>query len=137
MVCSSIPWKGKVMGKFGINTGEVPKKRRSLYFFILIVTIFLVYYFLRFLYKKQTGFTTCFRFGFIPKRGFGNLLKKYGLFLFLVLMLGLGLLCIPWKYLWQMVFVSSFSFYLNYIGAVAYCNLFLTCKNRKNEDAGK
>ena len=109
----------------------------GLYGAILIVTIFLVYYFLRFLYKKQTGFTTCFRFGFIPKRGFGNLLKKYGLFLFLVLMLGLGLLCIPWKYLWQMVFVSSFSFYLNYIGAVAYCNLFLTCKNRKNEDAGK
>ena len=30
------------MGKFGINTGEVPKKRRSLYFFILIVTIFAI-----------------------------------------------------------------------------------------------
>ena len=116
---------------------QVPLYYIGLYGAILTVVIFFVYHFLRLLYKKQTGLTTCFRFGFIPKRKFLDLLKKYGLFLFLVLMLGLGLLCIPWKYLWQMVFVSSFSFYLNYIGAVAYCNLFLTCKNRKNEDAGK
>lgn len=33
-----------------------------------------------------------------------------------MLMLGLGLLCIPWKYLWKMVFVLSLSLYLNYIG---------------------
>ena len=30
------------MGKFGINTGEVSKKRRSLYFYVLIVTIFAI-----------------------------------------------------------------------------------------------
>ena len=99
--------------------------------------IFFVYHFLRLLYKKQTGLTTCFRFGFIPKRKFLDLLKKYGLFLFLVLMLGLGLLCIPWEYLWQMAFVLSLSFYLNYIGTIAYYNLFLTCKSRENKDVCK
>ena len=116
---------------------QIPLYYMGLYGTILIVTIFLVYYFLRFLYKKQTGFTTCFRFGFIPKRGFGDLLKKYGLFLFLVLMLGFGLLCIPWEYLWQMAFVLSLSFYLNYIGTIAYYNLFLTCKSRENKDVCK
>lgn len=116
---------------------QVPLYYVGLYGAILIVVIFFVYHFLRSLYKKQTGLTTCFRFGFIPKRKFLDLLKKYGLFLFLVLMLGLGLLCIPWEYLWQMVFVLSLSFYLNYIGTIAYYNLFLTCKSRENKDVCK
>ncbi len=109
---------------------QVPLYYIGLYGAILTVVAFFVYYFLRWLYKKQTGLTKCFRFGFIPQKKFWKLLKKYGLLLFLMLMLGVGLVCIPWIYLWKMLFVFSLSFYLNYIGAIAYLNLFFSCKKQ-------
>ena len=113
---------------------QVPLYYIGLYGAIITVVIFFVYYFLRWLYKKQTGLTKCLRFGFIPQRIFWKLLKRYGLFLFLVLVPVLGLLCIPWKYLWKMLFVFFFSFYLNYIGTIAFCNLFSSCKDNRHKD---
>lgn len=113
---------------------QVPLYYIGLYWAISTVVFFFVYHFLRLLYKKQTGLTKCFRFGFIPQRKFWELLKKYGLLLFLMLMSGIGLVCIPWIYLWKMLFVFSLSFYLNYIGAIAYHNLFFLDKRNRYKD---
>lgn len=111
---------------------QVPLYYIGLFLSIIIVIVVFVYYFLKLLYKRETGLHKCFRFGFIIKREFWTLFKRYGLLLSLILIVGIELTCIPWKYLRVMLFVLSFSLYLNYISAIAFYNLF-----RKSKDGGK
>ena len=108
---------------FLLGVNQVPLCYIINFILIACVIVFCVYYIIKLLYKRKTNNNKCFRFKFVIEKGFWNMLKKYGLPLSLVLIIGMGLTCIPWIYLWKMTFVLYFSFLLSYNGTIALYNL--------------
>lgn len=84
-----------------------------------------VWHVVRWMFKKKTGEETWYRLKFVMKDSFFKILKSYGVLLFLSCIWMLGLICIPWSYLWKMLFVLVFSAILNYWGVITYSRLYL------------
>lgn len=105
---------------FLVTYHEIPWFYNFIFVLIVLVTMFLTFMLIRFLFKRKTGATTYFRLRVVMKEEFFKILKNYGIPISLFAIILGGIVLIPWIYFWKMMFVLIFLMLLNYMGCLAF-----------------